>query len=67
MKIEARPIAGKPWCYHFFLDLVSANNPGLNSALKELQQCECVEELKVLGFYRSAKNLGLRSEKELAS
>jgi prephenate dehydratase len=54
MKIESRPVHGRPWQYRFYLDLqASASDPEFAAALQELAQ-QAVE-LKVLGSYKSAE------------
>jgi prephenate dehydratase len=54
MKIESRPVHGRPWQYRFYLDLqASACDPEFAAAFGELAQ-QAVE-LKVLGSYKSAE------------
>jgi prephenate dehydratase len=56
MKIESRPVHGRPWQYRFYLDLqASAADPEFAAALAELTQ-QAVE-LKVLGSYKSAETV----------
>jgi prephenate dehydratase len=53
MKIESRPMHGRPWQYRFYLDLqAAAGNPELVAALDELRHA--VVEMKILGSYKSA-------------
>jgi prephenate dehydratase len=53
MKIESRPVHGRPWQYRFYLDLqAAASDPEFAAALAELAQQSV--ELKVLGSYKSA-------------
>jgi prephenate dehydratase len=57
MKIESRPVHGRPWQYRFYLDLrVSERDAEVTAALGELEKF--VVGLRVLGFYVSAKNSG---------
>jgi prephenate dehydratase len=53
MKIESRPVHGRPWQYRFYLDLqAAAQDPELMAALSELR--DATVELKILGSYKSA-------------
>ena len=52
LKIEGRPIKGRPWQYNFFLDLqLPASQSELRGALDEIR--EHAEELRYLGQYSS--------------
>ncbi|HKV47990.1 MAG TPA: prephenate dehydratase [Candidatus Acidoferrales bacterium] len=54
MKIESRPVHGKPWQYRFYLDLQAAREqPDATAALEELQGE--VVGLRILGSYPAAK------------
>jgi len=53
LKIESRPIHGRPWEYQFFLDLEAGEPQHLEHALKEVKQE--TGELRVLGRYVAAK------------
>jgi prephenate dehydratase len=54
MKIESRPVHGRPWQYRFYLDLqAAAGDREIIEALSELEKV--VVELKVLGSYKSAE------------
>ena len=53
MKIESRPIVGRPWQYRFYLDLsASADSPSTREALDDLRAR--VSEIHVLGCYAAA-------------
>jgi prephenate dehydratase len=53
MKIESRPVHGRPWQYRFYLDLqTSQREPELRAALKELEKL--VVDLRILGLYPAA-------------
>jgi prephenate dehydratase len=53
MKIESRPMRGKPWQYRFHLDLqASANDPEVRAAISELQKFSA--QLRILGSYKAA-------------
>jgi chorismate mutase / prephenate dehydratase len=54
MKIESRPIPGKPWSYSFYLDLqASLKEANTREALDELR--EFTESVKILGCYPQSK------------
>ena len=54
MKIEGRPVKGRPWEYCFYLDLRGSPNDGeVTSALSELRALRV--ETRILGAYRSAR------------
>jgi len=54
MKIESRPVHGRPWQYRFYLDLqASSRDPEVAAALAELGK-QAVE-LRILGNYAAAQ------------
>lgn len=57
LKIESRPIHGRPWEYQFFLDVETDEAPRLKTALADLQLA--TSHLRVLGFYRAVRNSGV--------
>lgn len=54
MKIESRPVHGKPWQYRFYLDLQAAREQSDATAALEELQGEVVG-LRILGSYPAAK------------
>jgi prephenate dehydratase len=53
LKIESRPIHGKPWQYRFHLDLqVSARDPQVPGAIAELEKLSA--QFRILGSYKAA-------------
>ncbi len=53
-KIESRPIMGKPWEYHFYLDFEGhRDDKKIKEALEELK--EKTSSLKIFGSYPAAK------------
>jgi prephenate dehydratase len=53
LKIESRPIHGKPFEYQFYVDVEAENHAHLEMALAEVR--EATSELRVLGLYAAAK------------
>ena len=55
LKIESRPIHGRPWEYQFFIDVEAEDVARLEQALREVR--EAAHEVRVLGLYRAAQSL----------
>jgi len=55
LKIESRPIHGRPWEYQFFLDVESNHTEQLAQALAEVR--ESTTEIRILGIYAAGKTL----------
>jgi len=54
LKIESRPIHGRPWEYQFFIDVEADSVARLEQALSEVR--EAAHEVRVLGLYPAAQN-----------
>jgi prephenate dehydratase len=54
VKIESRPIHGRPWEYQFFLDVEAEARERLEVALEEARRV--TSELRVLGLYGAAQS-----------
>jgi len=52
LKIESRPIHGRPWEYQFFIDLEAEEAASLDHALADVRKA--TSELRVLGRYAAA-------------
>src|SRR6266852_9151013 len=52
LKIESRPIHGRPWEYQFFIDVEASDVARLDQALSEVRSA--TSELRVLGRYVAA-------------
>ena len=56
LKIESRPLVGKPWQYLFYLDIEgSERDPNIIAALKHLQELSTL--VRVLGSYPIGKTI----------
>lgn len=53
LKIESRPIHGKPFEYQFYVDVEAEHRQPLNAALAEVRTA--TSDLRVLGLYTAAK------------
>jgi prephenate dehydratase len=53
LKIESRPIHGKPFEYQFYIDVEAERRESLAAALKEVRSA--TSELRVLGLYAAAR------------
>jgi prephenate dehydratase len=53
LKIESRPIHGKPFEYQFYVDVEAAKHDRLEKALEEVRGA--TSELRVLGWYAAAQ------------
>jgi prephenate dehydratase len=53
LKIESRPIHGKPFEYQFYVDVEAERHEPLEKALKEVRTA--TSELRVLGWYAAAR------------
>jgi prephenate dehydratase len=53
LKIESRPIHGRPWEYQFFIDVEAAKQENMDAALGEVRAA--TSELRVLGQYTAAR------------
>ncbi|HEY8185681.1 MAG TPA: prephenate dehydratase [Pyrinomonadaceae bacterium] len=58
LKIETRPVKGRPWQYHFYLDLqASTNDTEVIEALADLD--ERARDVRILGCYPAANSRSL--------
>jgi prephenate dehydratase len=60
LKIESRPIHGRPWEYQFFVDVEAESASQLESAISEVRKA--TSDLRVLGLYPAARNSGATAE-----
>ena len=61
LKIESRPLVGKPWHYRFFLDVETPPDSQVMQATMRELEAEC-EALRLLGWYRAAARPPLGAE-----
>jgi prephenate dehydratase len=54
LKIESRPIHGRPWEYQFFIDVEAEDAARLGEALADLRKS--AHEVQVLGLYAAARS-----------
>jgi prephenate dehydratase len=54
LKIESRPIHGRPWEYQFFIDVEADTVARLEQALREVR--DAAHEVRILGLYPAAQN-----------
>jgi len=60
LKIESRPIHGRPWEYQFFLDVEAESSSQLEASLSDVRKA--TSDLRVLGLYVAARSLGATAE-----
>ena len=58
LKIESRPIHGRPWEYQFFLDVETEDTDRLKAALDEVKGA--TSDLRVLGLYAAARSFSAK-------
>jgi prephenate dehydratase len=54
LKIESRPIHGRPWEYQFYIDVEAEKQENMDTALSEVRTA--TSELRVLGQYTAARS-----------
>lgn len=60
LKIESRPIHGRPWEYQFFLDLEARELTEMEAALTEVRRA--TSDFRVLGLYPAARSSAALAE-----
>jgi prephenate dehydratase len=58
LKIESRPIHGRPWEYQFFLDVEAESRDQLETALNEAKGA--TSDLRILGMYVAARSFSAK-------
>jgi prephenate dehydratase len=59
LKIESRPIHGRPWEYQFFLDVETEDSDRLKAALDQVKGA--TSDLRVLGLYAAARSFSAKT------
>lgn len=54
LKIESRPIHGRPWEYQFFIDVEAGDTNHLSSAIDDVRKA--TSDLRILGLYAAARS-----------
>jgi len=62
LKIESRPIHGRPWEYQFFIDIEAENTQQLSGAIQDVHKA--TSELRILGFYPAARSSAATAPEE---
>lgn len=61
LKIESRPIHGRPWEYQFFIDVEAESSDHLSSAIEQVQKA--TSDLRILGAYPAARSSAANAQK----
>ena len=61
LKIESRPIHGRPWEYQFFIDVEAESTDHLRSAIEQVQKA--TGDLRILGRYPAARSSAANAQK----
>ena len=62
LKIESRPIHGRPWEYQFFIDVEAEHTEQLSSAIKDVRKA--TSDLRILGLYAAARSSAAAAQGE---